>query len=246
MATLNNISKEHPMSHRSKMDDWLKKRLDQYDEWLADRKIPFSSKVVPVTESLADKQWVLPTEQVIDFIVNARSFAIAPCACRTHYKRCDNPVDICIFLNDVSDKLVKKGFARRVSVDEMVEKLHRANVHGLIHLTLYSPEQYPFAICSCCPCCCHDLQLLLKYDRRDLVARSEYITVRDNELCTHCGMCVDRCVFGARTIKDGLMEYDPDMCYGCGLCVTACPNDSIRLERESNFIWSEGKASTPG
>lgn len=36
------------------MDEWLRKRLYQYDEWLAEGKIPYSSKVVPVGESLQD------------------------------------------------------------------------------------------------------------------------------------------------------------------------------------------------
>ncbi|BBO82349.1 hypothetical protein DSCO28_29150 [Desulfosarcina ovata subsp. sediminis] len=213
------------------MDKWLKKRLDQYDAWFEDRKVPFTSKVVPIAESLTDKQWVLPTEQVIRFITDARSFAVGNCVCRTRYRRCDNPVDVCVFLNDTSDQLVKKGHARRIALDLLVEKLHQANKHGMVHLTLYSPSQYPYAICSCCRCCCHELQLLLKYDRKDLIAGSEYIAVWDHERCTHCGICVDRCVFGARTIENGGVQYDPEKCYGCGLCATICPNDAIKMER---------------
>jgi len=232
------------------MDDWLKERLHQYDEWLADRRIPFTSKVVPVTQSLEKKQWVLPTEQVFCFLKDARSFSVAPCVCRTHYKRCDNPIDICFFLNDVSDKLVEKGYARRISIDEMADKLHLANEYGLVHLTLYNPKQYPYAICSCCSCCCHDLQLLLNYDRNDLVARSEYIAVWDEELCSNCGLCVDRCVFEARTMEKGEIKYRPDKCYGCGLCVTVCPSDAIRLERKSQNKTKEikltGSPAKPG
>jgi ferredoxin len=223
------------MAPKSKMDEWLQKRVDEYDDWLKNRKIPFSSKVVPIVESLADQQWVLPTERVIKLIGNARSFAVAPCVCRTHYQRCDNPVDVCIFLNDISDKLVKKRYARRLPINEVVENLYEANEHGLVHLTLYNPKQYPFAICSCCRCCCHDLQLLLDYNRKDLVAGSEYIAVWDHALCSNCGLCIERCVFGARTLINERIEYNPDQCYGCGLCITVCPNDAIRLERKSNI-----------
>lgn len=219
------------MAPGTQMDDWLKKRLDQYDEWLTEGKISFASKIVPIAKSLEGKQWVLPTEQVVKFIKDARSFAVAPCACRTHYQRCDNPVEICIFLNDISDKLVKKGYARRIPLDELVEKLHQANERGLVHLTLYNPSQYPYAICSCCRCCCHDLQLLLDCHRRDLVASSEYMALWDPDLCSHCGICVERCVFGARTRDKHGVKYDPDKCYGCGLCVTTCPNNAIWLER---------------
>ena len=220
------------MTPGRKMDQWLQKRLDEYDDWLEEGKIPFSSKVVPIAESLADKQWVLPTERVIKLIEDSRSFAVAPCVCRSHYKRCGNPVDVCLFLNDMSDKLVEKGYARRLSINEAKKKLHDANEHGLVHLTLYNPKQYPFAICSCCRCCCHDLQLLLDYHRRDLIAGSEYIAVWDHELCSNCSLCIERCVFGARTMKNDIVEYHPDQCYGCGLCVTVCPNDAIKLERK--------------
>jgi ferredoxin len=219
------------MSDKSIMDGWLKERLDQYDGWLADKKIPFASKVVPVAQSLKEKQWVVPTEHVIRFIKDARSFAVAPCVCRTHYKRCENPIEVCVFLNDISDKLVEKGYARRISINGMIEKLYQANEYGLVHLTLYNPKQYPFAICSCCRCCCHDLQLLLTYEIKDLVAASEYISLWDEESCAHCGICVERCVFGARTRVNGTVEYNPDKCYGCGLCVTSCPRDAISLER---------------
>jgi ferredoxin len=217
------------------MDEWLAKRLAKYDEWLSDRKIPFASKVIPVTQSLKNMQWVLPTEKVIKLLKDARTFAVAPCACRTHYKRCNNPTDICIFINDISDKLVRKGIARRISSDEIIEKLYQANEYGLVHLTLYDPEHYPYAICSCCGCCCHDLQLLLKYGKKEVVAASEYIAVWDKELCSNCGICVDRCVFGARTIENNVADYNPTKCYGCGLCVTICPQDAINLERKDQF-----------
>lgn len=220
------------MNQESIMDEWLEKRVCEYDEWLKDKKIPFSSKVVPVAESFSQKQWVLPTERVIKYIEDARSFAIAKCVCRSHYNRCDNPIEICFFINDVSDKLVKTGYARRLSFEEAAEKLHEANKNGLVHLTLYSPKQYPYAICSCCHCCCHDLQLLLDYDRQDLVAKSEYISAWDETLCDICGLCVDRCVFGARITDGNIVKYDAEKCYGCGLCVTCCPNGAIRLERK--------------
>lgn len=233
------------MTDAHPMDDWLKKRVDQYDAWLVDRKVAFTSKVVPIAESLACKQWVLPTEQVVKFITDARSFAVADCACRTHYRRCDNPVDICVFINEMSDKLVKKGHARRIALDPLVEKLHLANKHGLVHLTLYNPRQYPYAICSCCRCCCHELQLLLKYDRKDLIADSEYIAIWDQEQCSHCGICVDRCVFGARTLENNSVNYDPDKCYGCGLCVTVCPNDAIKMQRRSKFSINLPNRTSP-
>ena len=212
-------------------DGFLEKRLARYDRWVREGKIPFSSKVLPVRESLTAQQWVLPTEQAIEFLRNARSFALTRCVCRSHYRRCDNPVEVCLLINDAADRYVAGGRGRSLSLQEAEQVLRQAHERGLVHLTIYNPDQYVYAICSCCPCCCHDLQFLRLYGRSDLIARSEYIAWTDMETCTHCGACVERCVFGARVLENGRMCYDAHACYGCGLCVTVCPVGATVMQR---------------
>ncbi|MFC1835738.1 hypothetical protein ACFL2Q_13550 [Thermodesulfobacteriota bacterium] len=156
-------------------DEFLSKRMTKYDKWLSEGKIQFSAKVVPVGESLSAHKWILPSEKVLEMLRNAGSFAVSRCVCRTHYGRCDAPREVCFFVNDFADKLVERGKARKVALDEAAGLLKKADKHGLVHLTLYRPNQSCYAICSCCECCCHDLQLLLKYGRAELVVRSDYI-----------------------------------------------------------------------
>jgi NAD-dependent dihydropyrimidine dehydrogenase PreA subunit len=205
--------------------------LERYDRWVRERRIPFSSKVIPVQESLEGQQWVLPTEQVVELLRNARTFAATDCECRTLYRRCDNPISVCFLINDVADSYVAQKRAERVTLDEARHRLRLANERGLVHLTIYNPDQYVYAICSCCPCCCHDLQFLFVHGRTDLVARSEYVARTNPDLCSDCGCCVERCVFAVRALIDGRLTVSEDGCYGCGLCVTACPEDAIRLVR---------------
>lgn len=211
-------------------DEALEARLARYDQWIAEGKIPTSSKVIPIKESLSALQWVLPTQQMLEILRNARTYALADCACRTKYKRCDNPLEVCFYLNDVADQKVEQGIARRVSLEEASERLELANQHGLVHLTHYNPEQHVFAVCSCCECCCHDIQFLQKYGRPDLIAHADYVAEVDADACTHCGTCVERCVFGARQRDNGSVVFQPDRCYGCGLCVTTCPVGAIRMK----------------
>ena len=213
-------------------DPHLEERLRQYDRWIAERRIPFSSRVIPVRESLATQQWVLPTEQVLKFLRNARSFALAECTCRTHYGRCDHPTETCFLINDAADAHLARGTARRLSLEEAETVLRQANERGLVHLTVYNPDQYVYAVCSCCACCCHDLQFLRVFGRDDLIARSEYVAHTDMEACTHCGDCIERCLFGARIWDDGRMRYDARACYGCGLCVTTCPAEATVMQRK--------------
>jgi ferredoxin len=212
------------------MDEYLIGYADKYDRWRTEGDFTISSRVIPVHQSLAAQQWILPAEQVMQVIRNAQSFALTDCVCRTHYARCNKPRDVCLLLDELSDKAVEHNKARRISIDQASEVLKRAGDHGLVHMTLFMPGHKIYALCSCCACCCHDLQLLLKYGRRDLVARSDYAAVTDQDLCNHCGTCVDRCVFGARTFNNGVMTYDAAACLGCGLCVSICPTKANAMQ----------------
>jgi len=225
------------------MDAFLGERLGKYDHWLREEKISFSSKVVPVRESLEATQWVLPTEQVLKILENVRSIALTNCVCRSHYRRCDGPVDVCLLINDYGDRFVQKGLARHIAYEEAVDVLRSANAEGLVHLSLYRPDHELYALCSCCPCCCHDLQLLKACGRTDLVVHSEYIAVTDMESCIHCGECIDRCFFGARIREGGQMIYNADACYGCGLCVTICPEEATILQQRIKMPSSSRKQS---
>lgn len=215
------------------MDSWLGERLDKYRGWLDRGEIDYSSKVIPIGESLPPVHWVIPTDQALSLIKDLNPIAVTGCVCRTHYKRCENPVDICLLLGDFAQKMMDKGSARAISLQTAEQVLKKADEHGLVHLSFYRPDRQLFALCSCCACCCHDLQLLLGFRQGGLVAQADYLAVTDPEACLHCGDCVDRCVFKARTMTEGKMVYDPRACYGCGLCVTVCPAGATAMKPRS-------------
>jgi MinD superfamily P-loop ATPase containing an inserted ferredoxin domain len=211
-------------------DGWLDERLMRIDGWIKEGKIPSSSKVIPVGEALSGKEWVLPTQQVLDILRNARTVALAPCVCRTRYQRCDNPVEVCLFTNDAAERQVANGTARFVDLAEAKERLQLANKHGLVHLTFYRPDQYLYALCSCCECCCHDLQFMKHYQRPDLIAHADYVAEVDSDACIQCGTCVKRCVFGAQAGDGAAVVFHQEKCFGCGLCVTTCPVQAITMK----------------
>jgi hypothetical protein len=93
-------------------DGFLDKRIARYDEWLRDGKISFSSRVVPVSESIEAKQQVFPTEKALEIIGKARSIALQNCECRSHYKRCEKPLDVCFVLTRL-----RKNMLKRVELD---------------------------------------------------------------------------------------------------------------------------------
>jgi len=160
------------MQKEKYVDSFLENKLTKYDEWLDKRQNSFSSEVIPVGESFKAKQWVMPTEQVMELLRGAKSIALKNCECRTHYKRCENPREVCMILNEVGDQRVKMGKARHIPLVEAVSVLKNANEKGLVHLSLHMPNHEVFALCSCCSCCCHDLQLVQQHERKDLMVRS--------------------------------------------------------------------------
>ncbi len=214
------------------MDDFLKERLIKYDTWLERKQISFSSKIIPLNKSLSAQQWVLPSEQVLKILRNAQSVAVQKCGCRLHYSRCDNPLEVCFVLNKLAELSIAKGRARPISISEAMDIFHKSDENGLIHLTLYQPDHEIYALCNCCPCCCHDLLLMKICDRRDLIAHSEYVAVTNMESCNNCGKCIQRCIFEARTLNNNRMQYNSNLCLGCGLCSTICEvNATVMMPR---------------
>lgn len=216
-------------NRKNPKDFYLEERLKRSERWKKEGKIPNSSKVIPIQAAFSPKQWILPTEQVFEILRNARVFALTDCECRTRYQRCSNPVDICFLINDAADLNIKQGAAKLISLKEAKRKLKIANDSGLVHLTIYNPEQHVYAVCSCCPCCCHDLQFLKCHGRGDLISHSDYQAKTDMNRCNHCGICIERCIFAIRAWENNHITINEDGCYGCGLCVPTCPEKAIKM-----------------
>jgi MinD superfamily P-loop ATPase len=58
--------------------------------------------------------------------------------------------------------------------------------------------------------------------------------VIDKDSCIGCGICVNRCGFGALRLNEGKAELIPHRCEGCGLCEIVCPQKAIHLEPVDN------------
>ncbi len=51
--------------------------------------------------------------------------------------------------------------------------------------------------------------------------------------CTACGMCIEKCAFGAISTVDAKSRIDLEKCRGCALCIVVCPCHAIRVR------WNE-------
>jgi len=61
------------------------------------------------------------------------------------------------------------------------------------------------------------------------------VALKDDEKCTQCGECLERCRFDA--IKEDFTIM-PERCEGCGGCEYVCPEEAIRLvDRRSGYAY---------
>ena len=55
---------------------------------------------------------------------------------------------------------------------------------------------------------------------------------RDEERCTHCGLCTGICPTGALSIPDRetmIVTFDIEKCVACSLCVQTCPPRAMHV-----------------
>jgi electron transport complex protein RnfB len=184
-------------------------------------------RVVPVERAIAQASFVLPCEQVSELVRSARRIAVQSCPCRKRERRCDNPIDMCISLNELADYVLYRGLGRELAAAEALALLREAEERGLIHQV--DNVDRARVICNCCPCCCVLLRSVVHHGLRSAIVKSRFRAQIDPLLCANCGACLERCHYGALASANGIVTVNPDECYGCGLCVAACPVEAIAL-----------------
>jgi len=64
------------------------------------------------------------------------------------------------------------------------------------------------------------------------MVQSNYFARVDEEECTGCETCLERCQMDAIDVVDGIAGINLERCIGCGLCVTTCPVEAIELVKK--------------
>jgi ferredoxin len=87
-------------------------------------------------------------------------------------------------------------------------------------------------MCNCCSDCCGVIGGLRAFGPgRTQGHVSNYMVRRDDELCTECGVCAERCTTRAQRMKEDKLVFDATRCVGCGLCVDTCSDKALKLHR---------------
>jgi Pyruvate/2-oxoacid:ferredoxin oxidoreductase delta subunit len=238
----------------SSADKWIDDELlDLWKEYHEEEWIPSMAqipkevyiqriKVLPALKSIKRSHGIaasdfLPEEDIRELIKQADPIAVVSCSCRRSMRRCKNPVDVCLQFNKSAKFHLDRKAGRKITPDEAIDIAMHAEVEGLIHTWPVRTSGALNEICNCCRDCCVIFDGGLRNNNIDqILEKSRFRAVVDQEECTGCNDCVDRCFFGAIDLvrspetKKTTAVIDTDKCYGCGVCVVDCPYDAMSMK----------------
>lgn len=164
-------------------------------------------RVIPIETSLPDDSRAATYEQCSYWLEKYRDqIAVGDCSCRTSRRLLGEGCghlekDMCIALGDAADYAARTNRARKISYDEALDILRRAEENGLVHqVTNIYGEDKIIAICNCCRCSCYGLRNSQYYNTPNL-SRSNFVAEVDPKKCVACGQCVENCP--ANSVKLG-------------------------------------------
>ncbi len=188
---------------------------------------------IPVNVEIEGDHMVLNLDNVKEILEKADLISLMDCGCRAMYGHCDASLNVCLDMNEVAEKHIGVGWAKEVTLDEALAVLEKSHEEGLIHMAYGHSEFFKpgvvNSVCSCCTCCCGVLSGILRFGLAPHLLKGLSIEATNSSACTSCGICVERCQFGAREIINGSLSINHDLCFGCGLCVSTCPTRAITL-----------------
>lgn len=137
-----------------------------------------------------------------------------------------------------ADYAIERGTGRKIDKKEAMEILRISEEAGLVHIS-NNTRSLGHVICNCCEDCC----MTWAVDKNDVTkfaAPSRFLAKVDEELCSGCETCLDRCAFKAISMsgEDDSALIDQETCMGCGLCLVTCPEEAISLSavRTEDFV----------
>lgn len=139
-----------------------------------------------------------------------------------------------------------KGGAKFLTIEEAKEWNHRLDKKGFVHILMLYGTPYIGGFCQCDFPDCNLIRESVDFGIASLL-KSHYVAQVDYDVCNGCGICAQRCQFGALKFEVTSRKANVDQfkCYGCGLCETGCPRKAIALMERKSLpaladVWSGG------
>lgn len=224
--------------HVNDLDEELIKDMNEYIPALfaAMNKLKTQQlRTIPIQTSLEGQGVVMPFEEARKLIEKQSKILVAPCICRKEHKMlgkgCDKTLDACLVFSGGAHFYEKNGIGRVITKEKALEILRKAEQEGLVLQP--SNAKKIINMCLCCGDCCQVLKSIKRHHRPvDLVHSNYYAKVNEDD-CSGCEICIERCQMDAISMKNNTAEIEPNRCIGCGLCVPTCQARAIDLLRKN-------------
>ncbi|MFC1874239.1 ATP-binding protein, partial [Chloroflexota bacterium] len=218
-------------------------------EWFPDQTAKINkmerprSRVIPAYRAIKDLPNVQPYEDIRDMLKIQERIAVASCSCRKGKAvvgtACEHSHDAnCIQFNRAAEYVTARGAGHELNYDEALELIDEIEEDGLVHTWGNDRRMSVGVLCSCCLDCCmvwHAVDAN-EGDIGKSWAKSRFQAEVDQELCSGCQICVDRCMFDAIEMvkvpdsKKLKAIVNPEKCFGCGVCVLKCKPTSLHMK----------------
>ena len=198
-------------------------------------------KTIPVDKEVQQLACVIPYHEMKQLILDTEHIAAGTCVCRHQGnllgKPSSEPMDNCMVLGESALFSIERGFTKRLSRDEALKKLDQAEEAGLVHNYVNSPGQFTNLLCNCCGCHCFILRGAKNAPAPSQMVNPRYLVYVNEDDCTACEACIDRCWMKALKMEGGKLVRDEIRCIGCGVCMWVCPTDALYLKpREAGKV----------
>ncbi|MCX6004653.1 MAG: 4Fe-4S binding protein [Chloroflexi bacterium] len=207
---------------------------------------PKLEKSAPGRKVLVEKDVVfvtspIPYKEMKQLIMDTEHIAAGICVCRHQGnligKPSTEPMDNCMVFGESALFSVERGFTKMLTKEEALKRLDESEEAGLVHNYVDNPGQFTNLLCNCCGCHCWVIKGARNSPAPSKMANARYLVHINEDDCTTCEACIDRCWMKALKVENGKLVRDEIRCIGCGICMWVCPTDALYLEpREAGKI----------
>ncbi len=196
-------------------------------------------RTIPIEASVENEKVVSTYDEVRKIFETRSPISVTECVCGQASElkgtSCNHELkERCFQFGTGAYYYISQGLGREISKEEALKILDKAQETGFVMQPTNS--QKPIALCCCCGDCCEVLTHAKKLPNPAELFATNHFSVIDADLCTGCGVCVDRCPMDALTLVEDISTVNRAKCIGCGVCIPTCPTEAIHLEKKEKEI----------
>ncbi|MHB1420080.1 MAG: 4Fe-4S binding protein [Bacillota bacterium] len=201
-------------------------------------------RVIPAYNAIKDLPDVQPWENFREILKQQTSIGTVPCSCRWRTKGaghiCSHTNEAeywqCLQFGKSADYVEMRGSGKKLTLEEAIAYCDKAEDDGLVRLWAIDRRMFFYSVCQCCPDCCANFVSTREHgvDIEKMIAKSRYLAEVNQNDCSGCQTCIDRCSFNAIDMVKQGKKYkavvDEEKCFGCGVCVLKCDTGALKMK----------------